>query len=229
MNLPPSFAAKSLDPQFIDMMGQKCGRLTVVGYAGYSHWWCQCECGQITKPFGPKIRRGTTKSCGCHKRDQARKTKTHGHAHQGRHTREYRTWASMKSRCYDPTDTAYTRYGAVGIAVCDRWRNSFESFLADMGEKPLGDFSIDRFPDGAGDYAPENCRWATRKQQNRNRKSNHLIELNGERVTVVEACETLNLDYDIVRTRLNKGFSWERAITQPVRRLNGTVTAPCAS
>src|ERR1700730_4895282 len=103
-------------------------------------------------------------------------TKTHCHARPGKVSRTYSSWRAMIERCERPTNNVFKYYGALGVKVCERWRDSFESFLADMGERPDGT-TLDRFPDGKGNYEPDNCRWATSKQQNRNSSRCHLIEV----------------------------------------------------
>ena len=112
---------------------------------------------------------------------------------------EYDAWLNMKRRCYDSENRRYPRYGGRGIRVCDRWlgRDGFKNFLSDMGRRPVNtkqrEWSIDRI-DNNGDYAPENCRWATAKEQSSNRKSNLEITLWGNRYCVSEACEMLKIN-----------------------------------
>jgi hypothetical protein len=103
----------------------------------------------------------------------------HGHCKDETVSVEYRAWLNMRSRCYNPTYIHYHRYGERGIKVCNRWRNSFPNFLADMGKRPSPAHSLDRI-DNDKSYSPENCQWATRKEQQRNRHDNALVEWNGE-------------------------------------------------
>jgi len=94
----------------------------------------------------------------------------HGHSpRNGKLSLTYHSWQAMKLRCYYPSQPGFKNYGARGIAVCDRWRNSFENFLADMGERPEGK-TLDRYPNNDGNYEPGNCRWATLSEQQRNRR-----------------------------------------------------------
>lgn len=144
-------------------------------------------------------------------------TPRHGHWARGKRTGTYLSWAAMKARCYCPSTTDYAKYGGRGVVVCERWMD-FENFLADMGERPAGT-SIDRHPNKYGNYEPGNCRWATRKQQQRNLRSNTLIEFNGETLCIAEWAERLGMSQSTLYCRLIK-HRWplERAMTTPVGR-----------
>lgn len=121
---------------------------------------CLCECGERTTALLAHLRSGATTSCGCNAR-------THGHTRGGR-SPTYICWMAMRARCANPKDPGFGYYGGRGITVCDRWRGSFENFLADMGERPEG-LTLDRV-DNSGNYEPGNCRWATWSEQNLNRR-----------------------------------------------------------
>lgn len=156
---------------FVDLTGKKFGRLTVQSSKGRNHfgklvWECRCACGKTTEVIGANLKSGATTSCGCFHVQEARaRFTTHGQ----RQTPLYRVWLQMKNRCSNPKDNSFKYYGALGVKVCKRWRDSFAAFLKDMGPRPRGR-SIDRYPDNAGDYKPGNCRWATRSQQQKNKR-----------------------------------------------------------
>jgi hypothetical protein len=139
----------------------------------------------------------------------------HGHAGRRRKTRTYRLWEAMHRRCSMPSQQSYPLYGGRGIRVCDRWR-SFESFLADMGECPEQG-SLDRI-NGDGHYEPGNCRWASQKQQQRNRRGNRLIEHDGVTATVAEWAERTGVPSATIRARIDRyGWSAGQALTAPHR------------
>lgn len=128
---------------------------------------------------------------------------------------EYVAWAEMIKRCENPNCKSYERYGARGITVCSRWRKDFAAFLADMGPKPSPEHSLDR-RDNSGNYDPENCRWATRKEQARNRRTSRLITFNGESKTLAEWGEIRGMNPLTLRIRIHAGWSLEDALMKPL-------------
>lgn len=146
--------------------------------------------------------------------------RTHGMTN----TRVYRVWASIITRCHNPNSDHYKYYGGKGIVVCDRWRYSFKNFLQDMGIPKDGE-SIDRIY-VHGDYSPENCRWATDKQQRRNRTDNRKFYLDGEVLCLVDICAKYNISRGTLSGRLRSGMSLKEAVTKPVRSMKKNKTLP---
>lgn len=144
------------------------------------------------------------------------KTHGHSHGHEGKQTRTYRIWSGMKSRCTNPKMRIYKYYGGRGIKVCDRWQ-SFANFLSDMGECPSSAHSIDR-KDGNGHYEPGNCRWATTKEQHRNRSNNRRVTAFGQTLTIVEWAELKGFDPKTLQMRFQRGWGAERALSTPLAR-----------
>jgi hypothetical protein len=128
---------------------------------------------------------------------------------------EYNSWYAMKQRCFSPNTINYHNYGGKGITVCDRWLD-FRNFIADMGDKPSSRHSLERI-DSSGNYEPNNCRWASRLEQNRNTSRNVFVEYNGERVCVGELAARYNISNNILLKRVKRGWSMERALSSPTR------------
>lgn len=135
----------------------------------------------------------------------------------------YNVWRSIISRCESQSCGSYERYGAVGIRICDKWRRSFESFYDDMGDKPGENYQIDRIKNELG-YEPGNCRWVTRHENARNKSNNHLIEYNGETRCLAEWCEIKGVPPYSVQNRMKLGWSFERAIETPFKKISRVST-----
>ncbi len=137
-------------------------------------------------------------------------SKRHGHSRTG----TYRTWSGMVQRCSNPRSADFHNYGGRGIAVCERWR-SFDNFLADVGERPPG-MSLDRI-DNDGNYEPGNVRWATRSENDRNRRSSRWVDYRGERRLLIELCEAFGVRWDTAAYRIRSGWTVEDAVETPAR------------
>ncbi len=192
--------------KLVDLTGQRFGRLTVMEYVGREHhsscWACLCDCGEVIKSQASALKSGERVSCGCY-RSERMATLTLKHGERGGEKRkrtspEYKAWDSIKQRCHNPSDKAWEWYGAKGITVCDRWRESFDAFLTDMGRRPDGCDSIERKRGHLG-YTPANCVWATHKAQARNRSNNRLVLFAGRQMPLVEAAELAGVPYRTVK------------------------------
>lgn len=174
-------------------IGQRFGQLIIVGPTGRCdkhgayYWLCRCDCGNETEVNKFSLFKGKVSGCGCTLADKIAATKI---IHNGKGTRLYTCWNNMKARCLNPNNTHFHNYGGRGIKICDRWLNDFEAFRDDMGNAPSPKHSIDRI-DVDGDYEPENCRWATQKEQMRNCRTNRsVIRSDGRRFgSIMEAAE----------------------------------------
>lgn len=162
-------------PRIQDITGQKFGKLTAKEYmftdkGKSSTWLCECECGNTIPVVLVSLRNGNTQSCGCLRLENLRKKVS---THRKTHSSEYYAWSNMIQRCTNPKNPEYKNYGNRGIFVCDKWRNSFQSFLEDVGEKPKKSYSLDRINNQDG-YYKENCRWTdsyTQANNQRDRKN----------------------------------------------------------
>lgn len=179
-------------------------------------------CKQCDKVFFIRTydaKRGRGKFCGrlCSSksnRGSGNPSYKHGNARRGYKTKEYSTWANIKSRTSNPLIDNSKYYLGKGIKMCDRWFNSFEKFLEDMGEAPSPRHSIDRI-DYNGDYEPDNCRWVTHTKQMRNTSRSLMIKYKGKTLSLPEWCEILNLDYSFIYGRLRWGWSVKKAFETP--------------
>lgn len=204
---------------FIDLSGQKFGRLTFLSRdtrqgRSVTKWYCRCDCGKVISSQPACIKNGLVVSCGCYQREAILRAVTkHGAASDGNRTPEYVAWSHMKDRCLNKKSRGYAAYGGRGITICKQWELSFETFLLDMGKRPSRKHSIDR-TDNDGPYSPSNCRWATQKQQQRNKRITVKYRFNGDNLTAGEYAEKYCLNESKLRDRLNRGWPIERALTE---------------
>jgi hypothetical protein len=201
----------TLHPNVKNLVGHRFSRWLVLDYLGKSMWRCRCDCGNERLVFTGALTHKKSTSCGCLRAEIAsKKSTTHGLTKSP----EYKTWAGVKRRCYNENEKAYESYGAAGITMCQEWRDSFEAFLAHMGPKPSMDHTIDRIKNEKG-YEPDNCRWATKAEQNRNKRNNRLLTFRGVTQTLAEWTRSTNLSHGTIQQRLDRGWSIERTLTLP--------------
>ncbi len=213
-----------------DLTGDVYGKLTVLRFAGQnkhgiSLWLCQCECGTEKVVNSMGMRAGKIKSCGCHRAAALKAGRealvasitTHGKSK----TREHHIWQNMIYRCHTASCAAFPRYGGRGIKVCQRWLDSFEAFLADVGPLPSPKHSLDRYPDNDGDYRPGNVRWATKKEQAYNRRDNRPLFYKGTTRALCEWATLFNIHKATLHGRLRRGWTIAETLeTRPGHKRN---------
>lgn len=200
----------------VDLTGKKFGRWSVIGVSqkgdtSILFWDCICECGGKNSVRGSYLKSGASLSCGCLKKEMAYKRIIHGNSRSKGNTGEYRSWQAMKARCTNHNYINYKDYGARGISVCQKWIDSFEDFLEDVGPRPTPKHTLDRI-EVNGNYEPGNCRWATSKEQNSNTRATHFLEYRGERMPLKHWAERLGVWASSIYARLGKGESPETVI-----------------
>lgn len=202
---------------FQNLIGRKSGKLTVIdgpfnkdGKSG-KFWLCQCDCGKTLDHYigSNRITKGKSQSCGCFMVERVKKSNT---THGLTKTRTYVSWRSMWQRCTDKSHKNYEYYKT--RTPVDRWK-SFELFLLDMGDRPLG-MSLERI-DNSKSYSPENCRWATIRDQQLNRNVTIVVCVNEIEMSMKEACMTLGTNYNRAKARVRHGWLPMDAITKPKR------------
>lgn len=209
-----------------DYTGQRIGFVRVLGFhhkdEGWHTWWnCECICGNKI------IRRSEafteTTNCGCKTfglRFDSSKT------HSMSKSRIYKAWSAMVQRCRNPSASAFKDYGGRGIIVCDRWADSFDDFLKDMGPRTTSKHTLERVDNEKG-YEPNNCRWATRKEQQRNRRGNRILSINGRSQCISAWAEESGLSVMTLQGRLLRGWDAAMAISTPIKTQNRNGRAKC--
>ena len=205
----------------INPIGKVYGRLTVTSAAGIkvspsgrrrSLWFCLCECGGSTTISSKVLAEGSSRSCGCLQKDRVSSAVS---THRLSKSKMYKVWTAMKQRCHNPNDANFHRYGARGISVCQRWKESFSDFLSDVGESPQPGMSLDRINNDLG-YEPGNVRWATATEQLSNTRRSIRIEHNGRTLSLKQWSVELCMAYTTLRQRINKGMPAAAAFTTPI-------------
>lgn len=210
-------------PAVKDITGFQYGDLTVLGFIGrrFSEnssrylWLCKCSCGKKTQVDSGNLKSGHTKGCGHSRLDALREAKKLERTHGLSKHRIRKIYNMMLQRCNNPKSINYNIYGGRGISVCSRWGVSFENFVKDMGLPPSKTHQLERI-DNNGNYTPENCTWASIKQQARNRRTNRLLTFMGETKCISEWAEIFGLSFHTLAHRLNAGWDIEIALTKPV-------------
>lgn len=192
----------------LDFTNQKFGRLLFLQeYYGNRKdgkvlWFCRCDCGKICLVTASSASKGAVKSCGCITVENTIKRNTkHGFSKRSDTNKLYMVWQGMKARCSNKNHFSYNNYGGRGIKVCERWVNSFENFLADMGERPSDYYSIERI-DNNGNYEPSNCKWANDVEQQKNTSRSRLYNYKGKPHTIIELAELFGTSRNALYHRL---------------------------
>lgn len=193
---------------FQDLTGRVIGSVSVIGFVGSNErrqakWLCRCKCGKEIITWQKVLVRGFHAGCGCWRAGQGT---THGMSR----TPTYSSWQRMIDRCTNAKNKHFENYGGRGVVICHRWRISFKNFLDDMGIRPDGT-SLDRV-NNDGNYEPGNCRWATRSQQQSNRRVNHLITINGETRTITQWSLVSGISTCTISSRIRLGWKHEDAV-----------------
>ncbi len=203
----------------VNLSGKAFGRWTVLHYAGDRKWLCRCKCGIEKSIHTSSLTIGESSSCGCLRLALIKQRKT-THGFGNTKNQIYACWVNMRQRCLNKKVEAYSNYGGRGIKVCERWLNSFEDFISDMGMPPTPKHQIER-RNNDGNYEPSNCYWATRKEQGNNRRTNVWIEKDGIRLTVSQWERSLGFTRGVIKSRLRIGWSKLEAITPNLVRPHG--------
>lgn len=214
--------------RLLDLKGRRFGKLFVLerveSYRKIPRWLCQCDCGKTRTIRGAELRYGKTKTCGC--RNVSRENNPfYRHGMTAGHF--WRKWYSVKQRCLNKSSSTYYKYGAKGISIPDKWigfdgfredmEDSYLSHVEEYGEKETTLDRVDPFKS----YSKENCRWATNRQQARNKTNTRFLTFEGKTLPMSEWAEIRNISIDVIEQRINK-LKWpvEDALTRPIRKMS---------
>lgn len=206
----------------MDLKNQRFGRAIVLkrveNKGRYVRWLCKCDCGNEFVALTQHLRNGSVKSCGCLLKEIAGQKFIKLNTKHGKHkTRLYKIWAAIKGRCFNKNNLAYKNYGGRGITICDEWINNYPAFEIWANENGYNDtLTIDRI-DVNGNYEPSNCRWATRQEQQNNRRACRYITYNGKTKTIAEWARILNIPANRIWHRLDRGWSIKQALSTKKR------------
>lgn len=196
-----------------EIIGNRYGRLTVMldcGQAknGAYQYITMCDCGESKVVLGNSMVNGSTKSCGCIRRET---TSAKNIKHQGCSDSAYQTWQGMKTRCLNPNTASYKNYGGRGITIDAKWMD-YSGFLEDMGERPDG-HTLERLDNSKG-YSKDNCKWASTKEQARNTRQNVNLTHNGKTMCMMDWSKELNIPYPTIQDRVRRGWSVDKVLTR---------------
>ena len=191
--------------KFLDLIGHRFGKLLVIGKIPGTHtlplkWECRCDCGNVINIDSYTLKKQN--SCRC-VHIEGKWRLRHGHNTNRKISPESRAWIGMKQRCYNEKNKEYHCYGKLGINVCQRWMDSFENFLQDMGMRPSKKHSIERL-NVYGNYEPSNCVWATSKEQSRNKRDTAWVVYKGDKISLLDICEQKGFNISLIRSRKNQ-------------------------
>ena len=206
-------------PKCINLVGQKFGKLTVIKISGHDNhgkitWECHCECGNATVSTTGDLRSGSSRSCGCSRNG---KIMPLTFARSINAVPEWLAWKNIIQRCTNPHHKAYENYGGRGIKICDEWKNDFLAFYNHIGKRPTPKHEVDRIDNEVG-YVPENVRWATRKEQSNNRRSNRLITYKEKTMTISQWADEIGIDRKSIQNRIRAGWSVDKTLTEPLHK-----------
>ena len=180
----------------------------------------QCDCGKFVKVRSQYVRNGSCTSCGCYHKEKVSQAHKHGQARKRNCTRLYGIWCGIKSRCNNQNAKDYKFYGAKGIRVYEEWERDFQAFNDWAYKNGYNDkLTIDRI-NSQGNYEPLNCRWVTRKEQSRNTSQNHYLTFNGKTQLLTDWSKETGIKSTTILNRLQRGWSIEKTLTTPPRRIN---------